>query len=99
MKFIIGWLTFKPGMRDTIIAEMQPLVQEIRAEPGCVFFEFNPKIDDPDVGMLCECFADDASHRGHKQLPHMQELFRRFEGVLAGGDVKVHFADELFPDD
>ena len=99
MKFIVGSLTFKPGLRDAFMAEMQPLVQKIRAEEGCVFFEFNPKIDDPDTGVLSECFVDDAAHRLHKTFPHMVELFARFGPVLESGDVRVHFADETFPDD
>ena len=99
MKFVIGWLTFKPGIRDAFLSEIQPLVQQIRAEEGCVFFELNPKNDAPDTAMLCECFTDDAAHRAHKTLPHMVDLFARFGPVLASGDVKVHFADELFPDD
>ena len=98
MKFVIGTLTFKPGTRDAFLAKIQPLVDEIRREPGNVFFELNPKIDDPDAAALCECFVDDAAHRNHKTLPHMVTLFAAFETVIAGGDVKVHFADELFDD-
>ncbi len=51
------------------------------------------------MAFLCECFVGDAAHRQHKTLPHMVELFAALGPVLAGGDVKVHFADELFPDD
>ena len=98
MKFIIGWLTFKPGLRDDLLAAMQPLVQQIRAEEGCLFFEFNPKIDDPDTGVLAECFTSDAAHRWHKQTPHMQQLFALLGPAIASSDVKVHFADELLED-
>lgn len=98
MKFIIGSLKFRPGTRDAFIAEMQPIVTQIRAEPGCLFFEFNPKVDEPDTGVLCECFVDDAAHREHKATPYMQDLFARFGDSLVSGETKVHFADELFED-
>ncbi len=98
MKFIIGRLTFKPGLRDGLLTAMQPLVQQIRTEEGCVFFEFNPKIDDPDTGVLAECFTTDAAHRWHKETPHMQELFALLGPAIASSEVKVHFADELLED-
>ena len=98
MKFVVGWLHFKPGTRDAFLERIQPLVEKIRAEEGNVFFEFNPRVGQPDTAMLTECFVDDAAHRGHKELPHMKELFALLDGALTGGDVKVHFADELFDD-
>jgi quinol monooxygenase YgiN len=98
VKFIIGPLRFRPGERDGFLARIQPIVDTIRREPGCVFFEFNPKQDDADVAFLCECFVDDAAHRLHKTLPHMPELFALLNAAVVGGDVKVHFADELFDD-
>lgn len=98
MKFIIGWLHFKPGTRDAFIERVQPLVEKIRAEEGNIFFELNPRIGQPDTAVLSECFLDDAAHRAHKQLPHMTEMFAALGEVVTAGDVKVHFADELFDD-
>jgi quinol monooxygenase YgiN len=98
VKFIIGWLHFKPGTRDAFLEKIQPLIEKIRGEEGNIFFELNPRLGQPDTAMLTECFVDDAAHRAHKQFPHMKELFASFDEVLAGGDVKVHFTDELLDD-
>ena len=99
MGVVIGWLHFKPGTRDAFIARVQPLVEKIRAEEGNIFFELNPRVGQPDTAMLTECFKDDAAHRAHKLLPHMTEMFAALGEVVTAGDVKVHFADELFDDD
>ena len=98
MKFIVGPFRFKPGLRDESLRTLQPFVDEVRREPGCIFFEFNPKIDDPDVAFLCECFTDDASHAQHKTLPHMVALFAELGRTLESADTKVHYADKLFDD-
>jgi quinol monooxygenase YgiN len=98
MKFIIGTFRFKPGTRDAVLAEAQPLIEEVRREEGNVFFEFNPKLDDPDAAFLCECFVSDAAHRFHKTLPHFRALIETIGRGMESADIKVHFADELFDD-
>lgn len=99
MKFIIGTFHFKSGTRDALLAEIQPLIDEVRREAGNVFFELNPKLDDPDAAFLCECFLDDAAHRFHHTLPHFKEMIEKVGKVMESADVKVHFANEVFVDD
>jgi quinol monooxygenase YgiN len=99
MKFIIGTFRFKPGTRDALLAGVQPLVDEVRKEAGNIFFEFNPKLDDPDAAFLCECFVDDAAHRHHHTLPHFLAMIEEVGKVMESADVKVHFADEVFVED
>jgi quinol monooxygenase YgiN len=96
VKFVIGTFRFKVGTRDGLLADIQPLIDEIRREEGNVFFELNPKLDDPDAAFLCECFVDDAAHHFHHTLPHFKEMVAKFSKVTESADVKVHFADEVF---
>lgn len=99
MKFIIGTFHFKSGTRDALLAEIQPLIDAVRREEGNVFFELNPKLDDPDAAFLCECFLDDAAHRFHHTLPHYKEMSQKVGKVMESADVKVHFANEVFVED
>jgi quinol monooxygenase YgiN len=99
VKFIIGTFRFKSGTRDAVLADVRPLVEEVRREEGNVFFEFNPKLDDPDAAFLCECFVDDAAHRFHHTLPHFKEMIEKVRKVTESADVKVHFADKVFVED
>ena len=96
MKFIIGTFRFKPGTRDALLKDVQPLIEEVRREAGNVFFEFNPKLDDPDAAFLCECFVDDAAHRFHHTLPHFKEMIEKVLKVTESSDVMVHFSDNVF---
>ncbi len=98
VKFIIGTFCFKPGRRDALLAEIQPLIEDVRREEGNVFFEFNPKLDDPDAAFLCECFVDDAAHRFHQTLPHFHTMIGKITAAMIESDVNVHFADSVFRD-
>ncbi len=99
MKFIIGTFYFKSGTRDAVLSDVQPLVEEVRREEGNVFFEFNPKLDNPDAAFLCECFVDDAAHRFHHALPHFKTMIEKVLAVTESADVKVHFTDKVFVED
>jgi quinol monooxygenase YgiN len=77
-KFIIGWLTCRPGRRDELVALLPDYVAACRAEEGCVFFEMNPSIHDPDAVTLAECFTSGEAHEAHLQ----RETFRRFWAIL-----------------
>lgn len=99
MKFIIGTFRFRPGTRDRLLADIQPLIEEVRREAGNIFFELNPKLDDPDAAFLCECFADDAAHHFHHTLPHFKNMATQFSKVIESADIKVHFTDNVFVED
>ncbi|HEY9009503.1 MAG TPA: putative quinol monooxygenase [Devosia sp.] len=71
MKLITGWLTCRPGTRDEFLARMKAPSEETRREPGCVFFEYHPHADKPDVVVLIEGFYDAAAHEAHRHTPHM----------------------------
>ena len=41
MKFVIGWLTLKPGTRDEFMTLCRPFIAATREEEGVDFFEFH----------------------------------------------------------
>lgn len=84
-KFIIGWLTLKPG-RGAEFAEMiRPYVAGCREEDGCVFFEMNASLDNPDVFVVAECFRDEAAHEAHLKRPLFLEFWKRLDGMAVEG--------------
>ena len=100
-KYIIGWLTFAPGKRDDFMKIAVPYVATCREEEGCVFFEMNPSVTDPDVVTFAECFKTAEAHSAHLRTPWFEafwsELNRigrhgRFENIFAGR-VEPDFAD------
>lgn len=91
-KYIIGWLTCCPGKRDALMAIVVPYVAECRAEDGCIFFEMNPSVHDPDLVTLAECFASPEAHAIHLET----ELFLRFWNRLPEFCTEGRF-ENIFP--
>ena len=44
-KFIIGWMTYKPGLREEFLAVARKHQENTRAEPGCEFFDITLSLD------------------------------------------------------
>lgn len=70
----------KPGMGDQVSAALQrmaPLVKE--HEPGCSLYHANRSIDNPDLFLLYEHYADEAALQVHRETPHFKEII---EGTI-----------------
>jgi quinol monooxygenase YgiN len=92
-KYIIGWLVCRPGKRDALMALAVPYAAECRREEGCLFFEMNPSVHEPDVIAVAECFASPEAHEVHLGT----ELFRRFWNRLPDFCTERRF-ENIFPD-
>jgi quinol monooxygenase YgiN len=97
-KYIVGWLTMKPGKRDEFLGFARPYVLECRKEEGCLFFEMTPSLDNPDVVVIAECFKDSAAHTLHLESGLFQEFWQRLDTVCLNGRFENVFADRVFPD-
>ncbi len=97
-KFIIGWLTCKPGKRDELVALSGPYVAACRAEDGCVFFEMNPSVHDPDVVTVAECYASSDAHEAHLKRETFQTLWARLPDLCLAGRFENIYADHVRTD-
>lgn len=91
-KYIVGWLTFPPGKRQEFLQILPAYVAACRAEPGCLFFEMNPSMLDPDVVTLAECFESEETHATHLKA----ETFRSFWPQLAALAISGRF-ENVYP--
>ena len=48
----------------------------VRAEPGCLWFEWSRSLDDPDEYVLVEAFRDEQAGAAHVQSDHFLEARR-----------------------
>ena len=97
-KFIMGWLKFKPGMRDAFVASSAWYVDVCREEPGCVFFDMCLSPRDPDVAMVMECFASGEAHDQHLTTPHFHRFWKQLDDVCIEGTFQNIFSDTVVPD-
>jgi quinol monooxygenase YgiN len=98
LKYIIGWMTIKPGKRDRFLAAARAHTAATRKEAGCVFFELNLSLDEPNVAVVAECFKDAAAHDLHSNTPHMAKFRKEMAEVLVEGKFVNVFSDDVKTD-
>ena len=87
-KYIVGWLTFRPGKRDEYFAGAQPFIEASQAEEGCLFYEHSPHPYIPDLVLIMECFKDEEAHAAHLKTPHFLEVAAN-SGAFADGPPEI----------
>ena len=97
-KYIIGWLTCRPGKRDELIPLIRPYVAACLSEEGCVFFEMNPSIHDPDVVTVAECYASREAHEAHLKRETFLRLWGRLHDLCLEGRFLNIFPHHVEPD-
>jgi quinol monooxygenase YgiN len=84
-KYIMGWLTLKPGMRAAFLEEYAIGAAATRQEAGCVFYDYAVSPTDPDAMVIMECFASEAAHAVHLETPHFKAVRAAFERLGVSG--------------
>jgi quinol monooxygenase YgiN len=97
-KYIIGWLTLKPGQGRDFLPLAREYAAACRLEDGCVFFEMNQSIDNPDVFVVSECFRDPEAHEEHLKQSLFLEFWKRIEGIAVSGRFENIYADMVAAD-
>jgi quinol monooxygenase YgiN len=97
-KYIVGWLTFPAGNRDRFMALVPDYVRACRAEPGCIFFDMNPSVSDPDVILVAECFASEAAHATHLAGRTFLEFWPRLAALASSGRFENVFPGRVAED-
>jgi quinol monooxygenase YgiN len=72
MIFIVVKFPVRPEKADQWIALVDDFTSATRAEPGNLFFEWSRSVDDPNVFVLVEGFADQAAGLAHVNSQHFK---------------------------
>jgi quinol monooxygenase YgiN len=97
-KYIIGWLTLKPGQGRDFVQVAKAYAAGCREEDGCIFFEMNQSIDDPDVFVVAECFRDAEAHEAHLKRPLFLDSWKHIDSIALNGKFENIFADTVIAD-
>ena len=98
MKFVIGWLKLRPGMRDEFMALAGPFIEAALRENGVEFFEFHPSSTDPDTVIAIEKYRTPEAHDLHHQTPHFAEMWGHVQRLCIEGRFENIFADRVDAD-
>ena len=66
----------KPGMAEAYVRALKEsgLQTKVRAEDGCIQYDYTLSLEEPDTVVLLEKWRDGAALAAHMQQPHMETL-------------------------
>ncbi len=82
MIFIVVKWTVRPEYSHSWLERVDEFTQSTRAEPGNIFFEWSRSVDDPNVFVLVEAFADDAAE-AHVTSAHFKTAVGWMPDIVA----------------
>ena len=85
MKYVIGWLKLKPGMREAFVAFAKDHDETTRRESGCLFYQSHPSAADPDELVVVEGWQTPEHHAAHEKAPHHVALGNQAGKYIASG--------------
>ena len=62
---LLAKVTAQKGKGDELLAAFEPLIQQVRNEPGTLLYLINRSKDDPDVFWTAELYTDDDAFGAH----------------------------------
>lgn len=81
--------TVKDGKADELVAAFEPLIDQVRNEPGTLLYVMNRAKDNPNVFWFAELYADDAAFAAHgasdamaKAMPTLAPLIAETELII-----------------
>ena len=83
MILIVVKMPIRPEYADEWPSLMAEFTAATRAEPGNVCFDWSRTVDDPDVYVLVEAFADGAAGEAHVRSEHFQAAMTQLPRFLA----------------
>jgi quinol monooxygenase YgiN len=87
---VIAHFTAKPGKQEALSTFLQGLVEPTRREPGCIRYEVNQDLDDPDTFTFVETFADQRAFEAHCQMPYIAKLFETLPVLVEKQYIGLH---------
>jgi quinol monooxygenase YgiN len=66
----------KEGQADTVLRVIEKMTPLSRKEPGCLFYQAQRSLDDPNVFFLYEQYKDAAGYEAHMATPHFEQYVR-----------------------
>jgi quinol monooxygenase YgiN len=81
--------TAKEGKGDEIVAAFEPIIDQVRNEPGTLLYVMNRAKDDPNVFWFAELYADDDAFAAHGASEAMANAMPTLGPLIAETELVV----------
>lgn len=84
----VALATAKPGMSETLGAQLLKLITPTRAEPGCLRYEIHRAVQDRQSWMILESWRAPSDFDAHMQAPYVREFLAQVP-ALCVRDIEI----------
>ncbi len=81
---VFAEITARPGAETDLKAGLYDLIQAVRQEDACQYYELFQSTEQPTKFIMHELWTDEAGLQAHNQMPHMREFGAKAKDWLAG---------------
>jgi quinol monooxygenase YgiN len=86
---LLARFTAKEGKGDEVVAAFEPLMDQVRNEPGTLLYVMNRAKDDPNVFWFAELYADDDAFAAHGSSEPMAKAMPALASLIADSELVV----------
>ena len=80
---VFATITARSGAEANLRKGLLELVEQVRTEPACQFYELYESTEHPERFIMHECWDDEAGLQAHNQMPHMKAFGAKAKDWLA----------------
>ena len=84
------------GKTDDLVTALHSLIKATTAEPGCIRYELNQRVDDPRWVTFVEKWKDKKAFDDHCQMPYIKDFFANVKPRLVE-TFEVKLYQEVLP--
>ena len=86
---LLARFTAKEGKGDEIVAAFEPIIDQVRNEPGTLLYVMNRAKDNPDVFWFAELYADDDAFAAHGTSEAMADAMPTLGPLIAESELVI----------
>jgi quinol monooxygenase YgiN len=95
MIIVEGWVKLAPGEIDRLEEKALWMMEQTRAEDGCLSYCFSRAMEDPDTLRIAERWASQEAIDAHAASAHMAEFNKTMAGAkVLGASLKSYEGEE-----
>ena len=86
---LLARFTAKEGKADELLAAFEPLLEQVRKEPGTLLYVMNRAKDNPDMFWFAELYSDDEAFAAHGSSDAMAQAMPTLGPLIAESELIV----------
>jgi quinol monooxygenase YgiN len=95
MIYVIATLKIRPGTLEALANLAQPLIAGTRAEAGCLLYDFNASITDPETAVFIEKWESREALEAHFNTPHIAIWREANKAYVLSAKVEIIHPDRI----